>query len=202
MTYLADAVVGQMIVYYETASPLNTVINADIWFDDSETWSPYGETDLSFFAVALHEIGHVIGLNHVDDTTEIMNSYVSANSLGDGDILGAQILYGDAEGNVVEAPEPEVTASSGGMGMGFLAIILGAILALLGMGPGGFLAAAVVARDDEDPLEPAEDADETLLTDLIPSTGTLGEVMHQFYKYEQDDHHHDDEHEEDLLAVI
>jgi hypothetical protein len=181
-----------MIVYYSWGTPLGTANDADIWLDDSETWAPYGETDLSFFAVALHEIGHVIGLDHVEDTSEIMNSFVSANGLGDGDLLGAQILYGDAEGNVVEPPEPEVVAASGGgSGMGFLLLILGALAALLGLGPGGIMAAAAMSREDDQTDEPPEQTEGPLLTDLIPSTGSFSEVFHQLHEFDLEDDHSD-----------
>ena len=36
----------------------------------------------------LHEIGHVLGLDHVDDPTQIMNPTAGVTELGDGDRAG------------------------------------------------------------------------------------------------------------------
>ncbi len=79
------------------------IFASTVYMDLEPTWSPFGgsdtnpndaDGDLSFFGVVLHEIGHALGLDHVDDTSEIMNDTISTNSLGDGDIAGIQALYG------------------------------------------------------------------------------------------------------------
>ncbi len=44
--------------------------------------------------ILAHELGHVLGLDHVDDTGELMNpEYVGQNGFGDGDVEGLQILH-------------------------------------------------------------------------------------------------------------
>lgn len=99
MSYLAGSTVGLATYYYvpgaNDGDNIDTIVEAMIELDDSEIWAPFGQNgNLDFFAVSLHEIGHVIGLDHVNDSTEIMNPVVSATGLGDGDIAGVQYIYG------------------------------------------------------------------------------------------------------------
>ena len=49
-----------------------------------------------FVQTALHEIGHAVGLDHVNDPSQIMNPFVvdGVDQLADGDIAGLQYLYG------------------------------------------------------------------------------------------------------------
>lgn len=73
-------------------------INQTTWgtvdFDIDQTWVPTGNGGTNLYAVALHEIGHVLGLDHVNDVTEILNPTIYATDLGDGDIAGIRELYG------------------------------------------------------------------------------------------------------------
>lgn len=74
------------------------ITGAEIRFDTSETWSTneaYIGNDTNFYTVAVHEIGHTLGLGHPNDPTQIM--YAQSNdqlTLGSGDIAGIQKLYG------------------------------------------------------------------------------------------------------------
>ncbi len=79
-----------------------TRIEADVIFNSAGTWDSYtgalrrGTQD--FHRVALHEFGHVLGLDHPDEhgqtVTAIMNSRTSdLDHLADDDIAGAQALY-------------------------------------------------------------------------------------------------------------
>ena len=122
--------------------------NAQIEFNSDLTWAPYGGGGIDFYAVALHEIGHIIGLDHVNDTSEIMNPIISTDVLGDGDIAGARYLYGTDGGDV---PGTGVSGGGGGGdgggggGGGAIGLVVGLLALIFGMFSGGAGAAAVVA---------------------------------------------------------
>ncbi len=183
MGSLGGSTVGLASFSYFDTSPLDTIFDASVTLDSDETWAPYGGGALDFFSVALHEIGHILGLGHVNDTSEIMNPFISTDELGDGDISGVQFLYGSggaeeppvedppAEGPPAEDPAPD---SGGGGGAGALVGLLAAIVALIFGGFGG--AAAVVAAVRAAPEDDDEDGtvvdDGALLTDIIPVVET------------------------------
>lgn len=80
----------------------NQRVEADIIFNNSYTWDSYRgprQTAVDIQRVGLHELGHVLGLDHPDEAGQtevaIMNSHVSnTDSLTADDIFGAQSLYG------------------------------------------------------------------------------------------------------------
>ncbi len=72
----------------------------DVHFDNSETWR-VNSLDGNFntfdiFYVAMHEIGHSIGLAHSTNPNSVMAPYYSEskNSLQSDDIAGARYIYG------------------------------------------------------------------------------------------------------------
>lgn len=78
---------------------------AYIRFDSSEIWilqniEFVNERGIGFYPVALHEIGHTIGLAHVTGEVELMNSRLTfgVRDLLGGDIAGAAVLYGERPG--------------------------------------------------------------------------------------------------------
>ena len=77
------------------------ITHADIVFNNNETWDVYGgplrfDNTADFERVALHELGHVLGMTHVSDDIEaIMQPFASEiDSLQADDIAGANFLYG------------------------------------------------------------------------------------------------------------
>jgi len=77
-----------------------------IWSRDSAWWLVGGDIDLSLShptgggvstvqlrAIALHEIGHLLGLDHVDDPNHIMAPRVRVRTLSDADRATIRLLY-------------------------------------------------------------------------------------------------------------
>ena len=75
-------------------------LGGDLHFDEDESWTLGVEAkshETDFFTVALHEIGHALGLAHSPDQTSVMFPYYQANknefALGYDDILAMYELY-------------------------------------------------------------------------------------------------------------
>lgn len=93
---------------------------ADVLFDRARNWNSYrgnirrasgGGTLLDFHRVALHEFGHVLGLDHPDEAGQsvsaVMNSRVSnTDALTTDDISGVRSIYGGAATPSPFAPPP------------------------------------------------------------------------------------------------
>jgi len=65
-------------------------------FDDAETWTTSG-SGIDLESVALHELGHSIGLGHSSNPSAVMYAYYSGprRNLTDDDLQGVQAAYGE-----------------------------------------------------------------------------------------------------------
>jgi hypothetical protein len=74
------------------APPNPEPLAGDMHLDDDEAWRIGANVDL--FSVALHELGHALGLGHSDDPKAVMYPYYRmASSLGMDDVKAIQGLY-------------------------------------------------------------------------------------------------------------
>jgi Matrixin len=75
------------------------ISDADIVFNSAEAWDIYNgplrfDGTVEFERVALHELGHALGLDHSDADAAIMRAFVSdTDSLQSDDILGINSIY-------------------------------------------------------------------------------------------------------------
>lgn len=86
------------------------ITNADIRFDTSDrNWTVYDElldaNTWSFDSVAVHELGHAAGLDHINDSTQVMYPYINGGQkktlIGTGDKAGIAAMYGIFDCNTV-----------------------------------------------------------------------------------------------------
>jgi hypothetical protein len=71
----------------------------DLWFDTAETWTLTGMGGPDLETVALHEIGHLIGLGHSPILSTIMHPAIGnvavRRTLDPDDTVGASVIYDD-----------------------------------------------------------------------------------------------------------
>jgi hypothetical protein len=88
---------GNTLAHAFFPPPLGGTWAGSLHFDEFETWKDQpGGSGIRLYSVALHEIGHLLGLEHSQDQNAIMYAYYGEdrNDLRVDDIAGIQSLYG------------------------------------------------------------------------------------------------------------
>lgn len=89
---------GRVLAHtFYPAPPNPEPIAGDLHFDEDENWQV--GRDIDVYSVALHELGHALGLGHSDVPGSVMYAYYRrAEQLTTEDITAAQGLYAGREG--------------------------------------------------------------------------------------------------------
>ncbi|MEY2563918.1 MAG: hypothetical protein QOH88_2111 [Verrucomicrobiota bacterium] len=131
---------SNVLAVTNTYSRGSITLETDVIFNSTRTFDSYRgpqQSALDFHRIALHEFGHVVGLDHPDQATPkqtvfaIMNSIVSnTDSLQPDDINGAQSIYSSGPDYLNSNPAPNLVniSTRGVVGLGDNRLIAGFIV--------------------------------------------------------------------------
>lgn len=108
-TTLAVGVVPQSSIDSDDSIIFANDVSGDVIFANDKNWTINSTTGIDFLQVAVHEIGHALGLVHEESDVAIMNpmykpgeySGLGTSFLHEDDIEGIQYLYGSGTGSVI-----------------------------------------------------------------------------------------------------
>jgi hypothetical protein len=89
---------GNVLAHGVYPPPNGGAIAGDLHFDDAERWTTNNPpTGIDFLTVAIHEIGHTLGLDHSADANAIMFAFYGGirQNLATDDINGIRSIYGN-----------------------------------------------------------------------------------------------------------
>jgi hypothetical protein len=131
---------GNNVLAVTLVTPRNGIfVEADVIFNIGVNWDSYRGPLLNdaedFRRVALHEFGHVLGLDHPDEAGQsvvaIMNSHITnTDTLQSDDILGAKSIYDTGPPFLASKPAPNLVnlSTRAFVGTGEQALIGGFII--------------------------------------------------------------------------
>jgi hypothetical protein len=116
---------GTLAQAYLPADVNSSRLAGDVTFDSSERWevgNSLGSAAFDLVYVAVHEIGHALGLDHHAGSGSVMAPAASALSsfsgLGAADVDAALAIYAPAGQNEAQSTQPSSTGASGSSSSG------------------------------------------------------------------------------------